>query len=319
MNFFVTNCQQHNWEACARESVFGIKEGRSLPPLEVGDLLLMRITGSAENGVKALWYFQKAVQVNSSVKVPWNDAPYGWILHCKQILTLPRLFKEGFAGVGSRSTKIPDFPASRIQPSIIHLKNFEAQAYIANILKEFELNLHVKFEYSENAIFLDDLLKSTLTDIEKHEPKVYTVPTEAPKPLVSEIKSTPEQPYDDGSEQQSSDSFGTVGERIDLPILNYSPINEMGVILLFGYYLQDLGFSHLEEIRTAFPDAIGMRSIGSGRYKRVRIEFEFRSSSFKRHGHPVSGCDVIVCWLHDWGDCPIEVIELRKVLGENNP
>jgi hypothetical protein len=102
-----------------------------------------------------------------------------------------------------------------------------------------------------------------------------------------------------------------------LPILNYAPLNEMGVLVLFGYYLQDLGFSHLEEIRANYPDAIGMRPIGNGRFQRVRIEFEFKSSNFKNHGHPIDGCDVIVCWIHDWKECPLEVIELKTALFED--
>jgi hypothetical protein len=30
------------------------------------------------------------------------------------------------------------------------------------------------------------------------------------------------------------------------------------------------------------------------------------------HGHPLTGCDVIVCWRHNWDKCPdhIEVLEL---------
>lgn len=51
--------------------------------------------------------------------------------------------------------------------------------------------------------------------------------------------------------------------------------------------------------------------------KKTRIEFEFRSSSFKAHAHAAAGCDVIVCWHHDWPDCPtrIEVIELKRFFG----
>jgi hypothetical protein len=318
MNLFVTNCQPHNWEACERNSLFGLKEGRSLPPLEKGDLILMRVSGP-DNGVKALWYFEHAVSVTREVRVPWNDAKYSWVLHCSQIITLPHIFKEGFSGVGSRSTKIPNFPASRIQPSIIHLKNVESQAYLSHILMEYKHELSKPFTYLGNNIPIDKFLLGILSEIEKNEPKppkTYIInPPE--KQVVREIVSTPEQRYDAGDEEELIESFGTVGERIDLPILNYSPLNEMGVILLFGYYLQDLGFSHIEEIRASFPDAIGMRPIGGGKYKRVRIEFEFKSSSFKRHGHSIAGCDIIVCWIHDWLDCPLEVIELRKTLQQD--
>ncbi|HLW54058.1 MAG TPA: hypothetical protein VKW06_14570 [Candidatus Angelobacter sp.] len=33
------------------------------------------------------------------------------------------------------------------------------------------------------------------------------------------------------------------------------------------------------------------------------------------HGHAASGCDVIVCWAHNWPECPLEVVDLSKVMG----
>jgi hypothetical protein len=47
-------------------------------------------------------------------------------------------------------------------------------------------------------------------------------------------------------------------------------------------------------------------------WQRVNIEFEFESRNFRDHGHPLTSCDVIVCWHHNWPDCPaqIEVLEL---------
>jgi hypothetical protein len=41
------------------------------------------------------------------------------------------------------------------------------------------------------------------------------------------------------------------------------------------------------------------------------MEFEFKSANFLTHGHDLSKCDLIVCWVHDWRDCPIEVISLK--------
>jgi hypothetical protein len=51
-------------------------------------------------------------------------------------------------------------------------------------------------------------------------------------------------------------------------------------------------------------------------WQRVRIEFEFESRNFRDHGHPSTGCDVIVCWRHNWPECPgqIEVVELSKII-----
>jgi hypothetical protein len=50
-----------------------------------------------------------------------------------------------------------------------------------------------------------------------------------------------------------------------------------------------------------------------GQLQRMKLEFEFESRNFLRHGHRIDGCDGIVCWKHNWKECPLEVIELRKV------
>ena len=46
----------------------------------------------------------------------------------------------------------------------------------------------------------------------------------------------------------------------------------------------------------------------------VRIEFEYKSSAFRLHWHDPNACDLVVCWLHDWPGCPVEVLELRSVI-----
>lgn len=94
------------------------------------------------------------------------------------------------------------------------------------------------------------------------------------------------------------------------------PENELGVVCLFALMHRRLGFKGIKRIQTRFPDCIAIQRDGSGE-KEVRIEFEFRSSDFRRHRHSVRGCDYVVCWKHDWihlGKSP-EVLELRKFLG----
>jgi hypothetical protein len=49
-------------------------------------------------------------------------------------------------------------------------------------------------------------------------------------------------------------------------------------------------------------------------WQRVRVEFEFRSRTFRAHGHDPDQCDVIVCWQDNWPDCPIEVVELKSAI-----
>ena len=89
-----------------------------------------------------------------------------------------------------------------------------------------------------------------------------------------------------------------VGDLVNFRGLVYAPINETGVVLLFGKVAADLNM-YVEEIKTGFPDCIARRFTGKG-WERLAVEFEFRSSHFKLHGHPTDGCDMIVCWEHDW-------------------
>lgn len=76
--------------------------------------------------------------------------------------------------------------------------------------------------------------------------------------------------------------------------LPFIPTNEQEVVALFTLAAPPLEFK-IEHIGTRFPDCTA-RLKG----KRVRIEFEFRSRNFKTHGHDAGGCDLIVCWKHDW-------------------
>jgi Homing endonuclease associated repeat len=97
--------------------------------------------------------------------------------------------------------------------------------------------------------------------------------------------------------------------------LRHEPVNEQGVVLLFGMLAKELGYV-IEAVQTGFPDCEAKRQIGPERWQLVRIEFEFESRNFRDHGHPASGCDVIVCWRHNWDECPgqIEIVELSNVI-----
>ena len=114
---------------------------------------------------------------------------------------------------------------------------------------------------------------------------------------------------------------GTTGNKygsfLNFRGLQHAPINEQGVVFLFGMVCLELGFI-VEAVQSGFPDCEAKRRIDSKKdhWERVRIEFEYRSSNFREHGHNPTKCDLIVCWEHDWKDCPIEVVELKKVLSE---
>jgi hypothetical protein len=93
--------------------------------------------------------------------------------------------------------------------------------------------------------------------------------------------------------------------------LVYEPENEQGVVYLFSHVARRWGL-RVERVQGSFPDCVAYRD---GR--RVRIEFEFRSRSFREHRHDPRRCDWIVCWIHDWPAAPkrLRVVELRSEFG----
>jgi hypothetical protein len=105
------------------------------------------------------------------------------------------------------------------------------------------------------------------------------------------------------------------GDPIDFRGLRHEPVNEQGVVFLFGMVARELGYM-VEAVQTGFPDCEAKRQLGGNKWQRIRIEFEFESRNFRDHGHPEDGCDVIVCWRHNWPECPphIEVLELKNII-----
>ncbi len=100
-----------------------------------------------------------------------------------------------------------------------------------------------------------------------------------------------------------------------IPGLRNEPINEAGVTYVFGRVAEKLGFE-VERIQTGFPDCEALREVAKDKWQRVKIEFEYASRNFLGHGHPPKGCDIIVCWIHNWQECPkhLEVIELKRLV-----
>lgn len=107
------------------------------------------------------------------------------------------------------------------------------------------------------------------------------------------------------------------GDKIEFKSLSCAPVNELGVVYLFGVLHDTFDFK-IESIQSGYPDCLARRKIGHNRWDEVRIEFEYDSHSFKMHGHDPSGVDIIVCWTHNWKECPnsIEIIELSSLLGD---
>src|SRR5215472_14362686 len=97
----------------------------------------------------------------------------------------------------------------------------------------------------------------------------------------------------------------------------FSPTNEAGVAVLFGAVARDLGF-RITRVQNGFPDCEAMLEVEPGRWQRKRIEFEYESRSFLSHGHQAANCNMIVCWRHNWPECPLEVVELKSAVSDRH-
>lgn len=128
--------------------------------------------------------------------------------------------------------------------------------------------------------------------------------------------SSPVAPAPLGNPQHSKlEGRPTYGNPIDFRGLRHEPVNEQRVVFLFGMVARELGYM-VEAVQAGFPDCEAKRQVEPGKWQRVRIEFEFDSRTFRDHGHPPEGCDVVVCWRHNWPECPadLEVLELRSII-----
>jgi hypothetical protein len=148
--------------------------------------------------------------------------------------------------------------------------------------------------------FADGELIKRMLEESKVKAKEYPITGKITRPKAARVRQFMRQEY---------------GAPIDFRGLRHTPLNEQGVVYVFALVVRDIGFT-VEAIGTSFPDCEAKRQMDrkGERWQRVRIEFEYLSSDFKRHGHPIEGCDLIVCWKHDWQECPLEVIELSEVI-----
>ena len=104
------------------------------------------------------------------------------------------------------------------------------------------------------------------------------------------------------------------GEPLHCHGMQHTPINEMGVLFLFAAMAGELGYV-VESLTPGFPDCEAKRRVGKT-WERVRIELEYQSRNFRDHRHDPDGCDLIVCWEHNWPKCPVEVLELKSLVAE---
>src|SRR5579885_1444266 len=66
----------------------------------------------------------------------------------------------------------------------------------------------------------------------------------------------------------------TYGNPLDFRGLRHEPVNEQGVVFLFGMVARELGYL-VEAVQAGYPDCEAKRQIAPGKWQRVRVEFEF--------------------------------------------
>lgn len=91
-------------------------------------------------------------------------------------------------------------------------------------------------------------------------------------------------------------------------MLKYAPTNEQEIVFLFAYICKELGYT-IKRLQTEFPDCILMDRDN----KELRAEFEYASSNFILHKHPISKCDIVIAWKDDINlKDKIKVIALKE-------
>lgn len=167
---------------------------------------------------------------------------------------------------------------------------------------------------------IPDIFKKFATDKNEWNDILALLPVEASNAAIKRLDKKPQfagrkSSLSTPKQNSKLNDRAVYGEHIDFRGLRHEPVNEKGVIFLFSIVARELGYS-VEAVQADFPDCEAKRQIAPGRWQQVQIEFEFESRNFRDHGHAPNLCDVIVCWRHNWSECPnhIEIVELSKVI-----
>lgn len=94
------------------------------------------------------------------------------------------------------------------------------------------------------------------------------------------------------------------------PIL-YEPTNEFETIALFTCLSDLLGFK-IKEIKASFPDAVLVQS-----GEEVLAEFEYLSSNYLQHGHPLDKRYLCICWRKDIELENVRILSLEEFIRNN--
>jgi len=240
-----------------------------------------------------------------------------WARHKRGLRKMHKYTKEELIDAAKRADKKAEGSLSRSEFIRItgirewQIENMFPQGGWSELKRLAKMNGHpVRFKALPGKKTINgrkDVAQETiLTGIDRWDLKVSKPKQRiAPPPISDPAQSKKDVKQGDNME------IAEFGELIDFRGLRHAPINENGVIYLFGMVSQELVFL-VEAFYAAFPDCEAKKHIGENRFQRVRIKFEYQSSNYNTHRQDPAGSDMIVCWHHDWSDCPLEVLELRS-------
>ena len=250
-------------------------------------MFLVRRTG-IEYGVTGIWLFSGEEDITDSHKVPWFDAEYTLLLSFEPLVDFQTPISEEFSGVSKFSEKT-QISAMRIVGSVVQLADAEVTKYLELILTEKSRECLTEVVYQGTRVKVSDVLNKLLTSYQKKGKMVISPPKKERRGTIS-------------------------GEPINFRGMVYAPLNEAGVVLLFSKVMDDLGIVYESSPISGF-DMVGRIKTQQG-FELKHFEFEYRSSNFKTHGHDASMVDYLVCWEHDWTNCPeeLEVWELKQII-----
>ncbi len=89
----------------------------------------------------------------------------------------------------------------------------------------------------------------------------------------------------------------------------YEPSNEYETIALFVILSQKLGFK-IKHIQSDFPDAL----LINDKNEEIEAEFEYLSSNYKQHCHPLNFNGIVICWRNDLDLKNINTISLESFI-----
>lgn len=112
-----------------------------------------------------------------------------------------------------------------------------------------------------------------------------------------------------------------VGELVGKRGIVYAPVNRAGVLLIFSRLLDEFEML-VEETAEDCRFIIARRKVDTGqpgpsRWERVKIALAYESSEIQNDDKTdteIDGsADLLICWQHNWADCPLETFELRSL------